>query len=141
MEARPRPSPVTINLSRGSSGLGFNIRGGVDQPHLPNDTGIFVTKIRENAAADKDGRLKEGDKLLEINGNELLDIKHSEAVDHFLSAGEHVTLKVWHGAEKFLVDEYSEMNKPKGWGSLKKLMLIVSIATAIGFAVYYVKRS
>ena len=48
------------------TGLGFNIRGGLDQPHFPNDTGIFVTKIRENGAAAVDGRLKEGDKILEV---------------------------------------------------------------------------
>ena len=47
-------------------GLGFNIRGGVDIPHINGDTGIFVTKIRENGAAFKDGRLKEGDKILEV---------------------------------------------------------------------------
>ena len=49
-----------------SIGLGFNITGGVDQPHLPNDTGVFVTKIREQASAAVDGRLKEGDKILEV---------------------------------------------------------------------------
>ena len=48
------------------TGLGFNIRGGVDIPHVNGDTGIFVTKIRENGAAFKDGRLKEGDKILEV---------------------------------------------------------------------------
>ena len=47
-------------------GLGFNIRGGIDIPHINGDTGIFVTKIRENGAAFKDGRLKEGDKILEV---------------------------------------------------------------------------
>jgi len=49
------------------SGLGFNIRGGVDNPHIPGDTGIFVTKIREQGAAFKDGQLKEGDKILEVS--------------------------------------------------------------------------
>ena len=48
------------------SGLGFNIRGGYDQPLLPNDDGIFVTKIRDSGSAAKDGRLKEGDKILEV---------------------------------------------------------------------------
>lgn len=49
-----------------SEGLGFNIRGGVDMPHLPNDYGIFVTKIREVGAAALDGRLAEGDKILKV---------------------------------------------------------------------------
>ena len=47
-------------------GLGFNIRGGVDQPLLPNDDGIFVTKIRDSGSAALDGRLKEGDKITEV---------------------------------------------------------------------------
>nr|XP_004226645.1 synaptojanin-2-binding protein-like [Ciona intestinalis] len=132
---------AVIKLERGGSGLGFNIRGGVDQPHLPNDTGIFVTKIRENCAADIDGRLKEGDKLIEINGKSLIEVKHSEAVDYFLTAGEHVTLKVWHGAEKALVEEYTEMNKPKPWSPFTKLILVVGVAAAIGLTVYYFKRS
>jgi C-terminal processing protease CtpA/Prc len=48
------------------TGLGFNIRGGTDIPHVPGDTGIFVTRLKEDGAAFKDGRLKEGDKILEV---------------------------------------------------------------------------
>ena len=48
-------------------GLGFNIRGGVDMPHIPEDVGIFVTKIREVGAAALDGRLAEGDKILKVS--------------------------------------------------------------------------
>lgn len=54
------------------SGLGFNIRGGIDLPHAPNDTGIFVTRIKEDGAAFKDRRLKEGDKILEVCKDRLL---------------------------------------------------------------------
>lgn len=31
------------------------------------DTGIFVARIKEKEAADVDGRLEEGDKILEVN--------------------------------------------------------------------------
>ena len=48
------------------SGLGFNIRGGTDIPHFREDTGIFVTKLKEAGAAYKDKRIKEGDKILEV---------------------------------------------------------------------------
>jgi len=75
-----------LTLLRGNYGLGFNIRGGVDQPHFPNDTGIFVTKVRENGAAAVDGNLKEGDKILEVNGNSLVGVTHEVAVNHFLCA-------------------------------------------------------
>ena len=45
----------------------FNIRGGVDNIHVANDQGIFVTTIKMNGAAAKDGRLRPGDKLLEVS--------------------------------------------------------------------------
>ncbi|XP_058285663.1 synaptojanin-2-binding protein isoform X4 [Hylobates moloch] len=53
-----------INLTRGPSGLGFNIVGGTDQQYVSNDSGIYVSRIKENGAAALDGRLQEGDKIL-----------------------------------------------------------------------------
>ncbi|KAF6040201.1 SYNJ2BP [Bugula neritina] len=50
-----------------TEGLGFNIRGGYDMPHIPEDSGVFVTKIREDGAAASDGRLSEGDKILKLD--------------------------------------------------------------------------
>ena len=47
-------------------GLGFNIKGGVDNPQVPGDSGIFVAKVREGGSAAKDERLQEGDKILEV---------------------------------------------------------------------------
>ena len=49
---------VEITLNKGSTGLGFHIRGGSDNLHIPGDTGIFVTRLKEGAAAHADGRLK-----------------------------------------------------------------------------------
>ena len=47
-------------------GLGFNIVGGTDQQYVSNDSGIFVSRIKENGAAALDGRLQEGDKILSV---------------------------------------------------------------------------
>ena len=47
-------------------GLGFNIRGGVDNIHVGHDPGIFVTTVKPTGAAAKDGRLHPGDKILEV---------------------------------------------------------------------------
>jgi len=91
-------------LYRGDKGLGFNIQGGVDNPYLPEDGGIFVVKIRTNGAAYKDGKLKEGDKILAINGVQLDGLKHNEAVNHFLDAGDEVRLKIVAGAERAILD-------------------------------------
>ncbi|XP_042329863.1 synaptojanin-2-binding protein [Sceloporus undulatus] len=89
-------SEEVIDLTRGPSGLGFNIVGGTDQQHLSSDTGIFVSRIKENGAAAQDGRLQEGDKILTVNGKELKDMLHQHAVDLFRNAGDHVSLKVQH---------------------------------------------
>jgi hypothetical protein len=34
-----------MTLERGSSGLGFSIAGGTDNPHVDNDPSIFITKL------------------------------------------------------------------------------------------------
>ena len=52
--------------SNACAGLGFNIRGGTDNLHVGKDPGIFITTIKPSGAAAKDGRLKTGDKILEV---------------------------------------------------------------------------
>eukprot|EP00064_Thunnus_orientalis_P014768 superscaffoldBa00002621_g14815 len=88
------PNVVDIQLKRGPAGLGFNIVGGVDQQFVVNDSGIYVSKIKEDGAAGLDGRLKEGDKILAINGVKLEDQTHKSAVELFRTAGEDVLLRV-----------------------------------------------
>ncbi|KAM6464076.1 synaptojanin-2-binding protein-like [Liasis olivaceus] len=89
-------SEEVIHLARGPSGLGFNIVGGTDQQYISNDTGIYVSRIKENGAAALDGRLQEGDKILTVNGKELKNMLHQNAVDLFRTAGDNVSLKVQH---------------------------------------------
>ncbi|KAK7904555.1 hypothetical protein WMY93_017162 [Mugilogobius chulae] len=85
---------VDIKLKRGPAGLGFNIVGGVDQQYVVNDSGIYVSKIKEDGSAAEDGRLQEGDKILAINGSNLENLRHREVVDLFRKAGNDVELKV-----------------------------------------------
>ncbi|NXX15741.1 DLG1 protein, partial [Podargus strigoides] len=47
----------------GNSGLGFSIAGGTDNPHIGDDSSIFITKIIAGGAAAQDGRLRYGDFL------------------------------------------------------------------------------
>ncbi|KAB0348811.1 hypothetical protein FD754_013668 [Muntiacus muntjak] len=83
-----------INLTRGPSGLGFNIVGGTDQQYVSNDSGIFVSRIKENGAAALDGRPQEGDKILSVNSQDLKNLLHQDAVDLFRNAGYAVSLRV-----------------------------------------------
>lgn len=54
-------------LSHFPSGLGFSIAGGIGNQHIPGDNSIYITKIIEGGAAQKDGRLQIGDRLLAVS--------------------------------------------------------------------------
>lgn len=51
---------------KGNKGLGFSIAGGIGNQHIPGDNGIYVTKIMDGGAAQVDGRLLVGDKLVGV---------------------------------------------------------------------------
>lgn len=58
---------VLLPLPAGSCpGLGFSIAGGIGNQHIPGDNSIYITKIIEGGAAQKDGRLQIGDRLLAV---------------------------------------------------------------------------
>lgn len=50
-------------------GLGFSIAGGIGNQHIPGDNSIYITKIIEGGAAQKDGRLQTGDRLLAVRSH------------------------------------------------------------------------
>ena len=49
------------------AGLGFSIAGGKGNQHVPNDDGIYITKIIDGGAAQTDGRLQVGDKIVRVS--------------------------------------------------------------------------
>lgn len=57
---------IEIELVKGNKGLGFSIAGGIGNQHIPGDNGIYVTKVMDGGAAQVDGRLAVGDKLLGV---------------------------------------------------------------------------
>src|SRR5437868_11038103 len=57
---------IEIELFKGNKGLGFSIAGGIGNQHIPGDNGIYVTKIMDGGAAQIDGRLEVGDKLVAV---------------------------------------------------------------------------
>ncbi|XP_007638710.1 disks large homolog 1 isoform X2 [Cricetulus griseus] len=83
-----------ITLERGNSGLGFSIAGGTDNPHVGDDSSIFITKIITGGAAAQDGRLRVNDCILRVNEADVRDVTHSKAVEALKEAGSIVRLYV-----------------------------------------------
>lgn len=53
-------------MERGTSGLGFSIAGGTDNPHIGVDTAIYITKLIPGGAASNDGRLRVNDCIVAV---------------------------------------------------------------------------
>ncbi|XP_044762452.1 disks large 1 tumor suppressor protein isoform X4 [Coccinella septempunctata] len=83
-----------IVLERGTSGLGFSIAGGTDNPHIGDDTAIYITKLIPGGAASADGRLMVNDSILSVNDVPVVDVPHAVAVDALKKAGNTVKLCV-----------------------------------------------
>ncbi|XP_049709765.1 protein scribble homolog isoform X1 [Elephas maximus indicus] len=81
--------------------LGISIRGGAKghagNPCDPTDEGVFISKVSPTGAAGRDGRLRVGLRLLEVNQQSLLGLTHSEAVQLLRSVGDTLTVLVCDG--------------------------------------------
>lgn len=67
-----------VTLHRESKGYGFSIVGGFGSPK--GDLPLFVKSVFEGGVAARDGRLKRGDKLVAVNGENLDGLTQSEAL-------------------------------------------------------------
>lgn len=71
-----------------NNGLGISIKGGRE-----NRMPILISKIFRGMAADSAKGLYVGDAILSVNGEELLDATHDEAVRALKRAGKVVDLE------------------------------------------------
>lgn len=82
----------------------MHIKGGLNgqkgNPCDANDEGVFVSKINSSGAARRDGRLKVGMRILEVNGTSLLGATHQEAVNSLRAAGNEIQIVVCKGYDK-----------------------------------------
>ncbi|XP_011343161.1 disks large 1 tumor suppressor protein isoform X12 [Ooceraea biroi] len=90
---------MEIELIKGNKGLGFSIAGGIGNQHIPGDNGIYVTKIMDGGAAQVDGRLVVGDKLVAVRNalqgdKNLENVTHEEAVATLKATQDRVVLLV-----------------------------------------------
>uniref|UniRef100_A0A4W6EWT5 Discs large MAGUK scaffold protein 3 n=1 Tax=Lates calcarifer TaxID=8187 RepID=A0A4W6EWT5_LATCA len=113
----PPETILEVNLLKGPKGLGFSIAGGIGNQHIPGDNSIYITKIIEGGAAQKDGRLQTGDRLLAVNNIVLQDVRHEEAVAALKNTSDMVYLKVAkpgpvHLNDMYAPPDYSSMYPP-----------------------------
>uniref|UniRef100_A0A8C7YWU5 Synaptojanin 2 binding protein n=1 Tax=Oryzias sinensis TaxID=183150 RepID=A0A8C7YWU5_9TELE len=80
-----------------------------------NDSGIYVSKIKEDGAAALDGRLQEGDKILSINGTKLENMAHRQVVNIFRCAGNQVELHVLKRPKEDVSVFLTRKPAPAGW--------------------------
>lgn len=128
---------VEIKLKRGPAGLGFNIVGGVDQQYVVNDSGIYISKIKEDGSAAQDGRLQEGDKILAINGTNLENLAHKAVVDLFRTAGEDVELKVIKKSSLHMNGPYGSTPDHDSSMSTVGLMVLLAGVAAVAAFIYF----
>ncbi|XP_058127898.1 disks large 1 tumor suppressor protein isoform X2 [Anopheles coustani] len=83
-----------ISLVRGTTGLGFSIAGGTDNPHINLDASIYITKVIPGGAAHADGRLQVNDCIVAVNEVRVVNVTHGQAVDALKKAGDQVTLHI-----------------------------------------------
>ncbi|XP_030286729.1 multiple PDZ domain protein isoform X4 [Sparus aurata] len=108
---------TTIDISKGRTGLGLSIVGGCDTLL----GAIIIHEVYEEGAASKDGRLWAGDQILEVNGIDLREASHDEAINVLRQTPQRVRLVVYRDEAQYkeedLWDLFTiELHKKPGQG-------------------------
>ncbi|XP_026148279.1 protein scribble homolog isoform X14 [Mastacembelus armatus] len=94
METSPQQRLSTC-LMRNDKGLGFSIAGGKGStPYRTGDTGIYISRIAEGGAAHRDSTLRVGDRVISINGVDMTEARHDQAVALLTGTSPTITLLV-----------------------------------------------
>uniref|UniRef100_A0A8C9ZXK9 Multiple PDZ domain crumbs cell polarity complex component n=1 Tax=Sander lucioperca TaxID=283035 RepID=A0A8C9ZXK9_SANLU len=124
-----------------SGGLGFSVVGLKSENR--GELGIFIQEIQPGSVADCDGKLKEADQILAING-QLLDqtVTHQQAIGILQSASERVQLTVARGPIPQLTSPVvsrtpsaaSTLSANSSWQHVETIEL-VNDGTGLGFGI------
>ncbi|XP_045077114.1 LOW QUALITY PROTEIN: protein scribble homolog [Coregonus clupeaformis] len=84
MEASSPAGPrhrLSTCLVRNDKGLGFSIAGGKGSTaYRTGDLGIYISRIADGGAAHRDSTLRVGDRVITINGVDMTEARHDQAV-------------------------------------------------------------
>ncbi|XP_006868125.1 PREDICTED: E3 ubiquitin-protein ligase LNX-like isoform X2 [Chrysochloris asiatica] len=89
-----------------SESLGMTVAGGAS--HREWDLPIYVISVEPGGVISRDGRIKTGDILLNVNGIELTEVSRSEAVTLLKSTSSSVVLKVLEVKEQDLPEDCND---------------------------------
>ncbi|XP_030084043.2 membrane-associated guanylate kinase, WW and PDZ domain-containing protein 1 isoform X21 [Serinus canaria] len=98
----------TVELERGAKGFGFSLRGGREY-----NMDLYVLRLAEDGPAERCGKMRIGDEILEINGETTKNMKHARAIELIKNGGRKVRLFLKRGDGS--VPEYdpsSDRNSP-----------------------------
>ncbi|XP_078390394.1 protein scribble homolog [Cetorhinus maximus] len=85
----------STSLARNEKGLGFSIAGGKGStPYKAGDTAIFISRLAEGGSAHRDGILRVGDRVISINGVEMAEARHDQAVALLTGTAPTITMVV-----------------------------------------------
>uniref|UniRef100_A0AAZ3S1G0 PDZ domain-containing protein n=1 Tax=Oncorhynchus tshawytscha TaxID=74940 RepID=A0AAZ3S1G0_ONCTS len=87
----------TIEICKGHLGLGLSIVGGCDTLL----GAIIIHEVNDGGAAQRDGRLWAGDQLLEVNGIDLGQATHEEAIGVLRLTPQRVRLTVFRQQQEY----------------------------------------
>ncbi|XP_076829949.1 uncharacterized protein LOC143475952 [Brachyhypopomus gauderio] len=88
------PGSLQIKVSGETGVLGISVAGGKDSlPYKENDEGIFISKVTKRGPA-ANAEVQIGDRVLEVNGQDLREVNHHQAVGALRSARGCIKMKV-----------------------------------------------
>uniref|UniRef100_A0A7N9B0G7 Membrane-associated guanylate kinase, WW and PDZ domain-containing protein 1 n=1 Tax=Mastacembelus armatus TaxID=205130 RepID=A0A7N9B0G7_9TELE len=82
----------SVDLERDNKGFGFSLRGGREY-----NMDLYVLRLAEEGAAVRNGKMRVGDEILEINGESTKGMKHARAIELIKSGGRRVHLVLKRG--------------------------------------------
>uniref|UniRef100_A0A8C1Z6L3 Membrane-associated guanylate kinase, WW and PDZ domain-containing protein 1 n=1 Tax=Cyprinus carpio TaxID=7962 RepID=A0A8C1Z6L3_CYPCA len=97
----------SVDLERDNKGFGFSLRGGREY-----NMDLYVLRLAEDGAAVRNGKMRVGDEILEINGESTKGMKHARAIELIKNGGRKVHLVLRRGDGS--VPEYDGINDGNG---------------------------